>query len=65
MLGTLNGGGPRMKSSTWEWADMREDEERDEEEEAGRGLWWPGPLGAVWRWNLTKVQRHFRCTHFA
>ncbi|KAF9483216.1 hypothetical protein BDN70DRAFT_874095 [Pholiota conissans] len=26
---------------------------------------WPGPAGAVWRWNLTNVQRHFLLTHLA
>ena len=25
----------------------------------------PGPAGAVWRWNLTKVQRHLRAAHLA
>lgn len=24
----------------------------------------PGPTGAVWRWNLTYVQRYLRCIHF-
>lgn len=26
---------------------------------------WPGPTGAVWRWNLTNVQRHLRWMHLA
>lgn len=31
----------------------------------GRVGLWPGPMGAVCRWNLTKVQRTARCVHFA
>ena len=49
-----------------ELTELREDiddiDEREEDE--GRGLC-PGPIGAVWRWNLTNVQRHLRWTHLA
>lgn len=27
------------------------------------GAGWPGPMGAVCRWNFTKVQRHLREIH--
>ncbi|KAJ7698400.1 hypothetical protein B0H17DRAFT_927585 [Mycena rosella] len=45
-----------------ELRDLRE--ERDGSD-AARDEGWPGPTGAVWRWNLTKVQRVLRERHFA
>ncbi|KAJ7619991.1 hypothetical protein DFH06DRAFT_1234686 [Mycena polygramma] len=33
--------------------------------EAGSEEGWPGPTSAVWRWNLTNVQRVLGVTHLA